>query len=67
MVGVASVVSLVLEHPVGESALGVAQSIRCPTTEPLWIDIRIKSTKCRGGVGCEIATVRVGEQSLIDR
>ena len=43
--------SLVVDIPLGEALRCVAQSIRSTTTEPLGINIRIKSTRCRCGYG----------------
>ena len=37
--------------PLGEALRCLAQSIRSTTTEPLGINIRIKSTRCRCGYG----------------
>ena len=38
-------------NPLGDALRCLAQSIRSTTTEPLRIDIRIKSTRCRCGYG----------------
>ena len=38
-------------HHLGEALRCLAQSIRSTTTEPLGINIRIKSTRCRCGYG----------------
>ena len=40
-----------LDNPLGEALRCLAQSIRSTTTEPLGINIRIKSTRCRCGYG----------------
>ena len=40
-----------VDNPLGEALRCLAQSIRSTTTEPLGINIRIKSTRCRCGYG----------------